>query len=209
MGIWAEQVLPRFTEKAMARDDITALRTRAVAGLAGEIVELGFGSGLNVPHYPADVKIVHAIEPSELAKTLAGDRVAASPVDVRFTGLEGEALPLDDESVDGALSTFTLCTIPDVRRALGEVRRVLRPGGAFHFAEHGLSPERDVAKWQARVNPVQKKLFGGCHVTRHINELILDAGFDVESVATEYLPGPSVAKPWGYVYVGIARNAPV
>ena len=130
MSLWEERVLPRLTDKLLGNREVRKLRKRAVDGLSGTVVEIGFGSGLNVPLYPPEVDKVYAIEPSELAKQLAGERVAESPVPIEFAGLNGEKLPLANDSVDAALSTFTLCTIPDVDQALIELYRVLKPGGA-------------------------------------------------------------------------------
>ena len=132
------------------------------------MLEIGFGSGLNTAHYPAAVTGVTAIEPSDLAWKLAADRLAATTIPIARSGLDGEKLPLPDDSCDTALSTWTLCTIPDVTAALDEVRRVLKPGGTFHFVEHGLAPDDKVQRWQHRLEPIQKRLFGGCHLTRPI-----------------------------------------
>ena len=139
-----------------------------------------------------------------MGRKLAAERVAASRVPVEYIGLDGEQVPLDDASVDHVLTTWTLCTIPDVERALGEMRRVLRPGGALHFVEHGRSPDPGVARWQERLNPLQRKVFGGCHLTRPIDELIRGAGLDVTSLENHYLKGP---KPFGYMYVGTATKS--
>jgi SAM-dependent methyltransferase len=128
------------------------LRSRVCAGLHGQVVEIGFGSGHNVPFYPASVTGVSAIEPADLGWKLAGKRLAASAVAVERSGLDGQALPLPDDSFDTALSTWTLCTIPDAAVALGEVRRVLKPGGTLHFVEHGLAPDENVERWQHRWN---------------------------------------------------------
>lgn len=141
MGWWSEQVVPRITHAALGTRAVRAVRSRALVGAHGEVVELGFGSGPNLGVYPPAVTSVLAVEPSPVARRLAGPAIAASSVPVRHVGLDGEDLPLDDDSADTVVSTFTLCTIPDLPRALGEVRRVLRPGGTFLFLEHGLAPE--------------------------------------------------------------------
>lgn len=203
MGFYAEQVLPRLTDRLCGAGEMVRWRTKAVDGLAGEVVELGFGSGLNVPVYPAEVRVVHAIEPAGVARRLAAPRVAASPVEVLETGLDGQALPLADASCDAALSTFVLCTIPDVERALAEVHRVVRPGGTFHFLEHGLAPDEGVARWQRRLEPMQRTLAGGCHLTRDAVTLVQGAGFTVERVEQRYARGP---KPWSFFTVGVARR---
>ncbi|WP_425295686.1 class I SAM-dependent methyltransferase, partial [Nocardia abscessus] len=141
--------------------DLDPLRERACAGLHGRVVELGFGSGLNVPFYPAPVASVRAVEPADLGWRLASGRVAAATVPIERAGLDGQALPFADNTFDCALSTWTMCTIPDIAAALAEVRRVLVPGGTLHFVEHGLAPDEKVRVWQNRLNPVQKRLFGG------------------------------------------------
>ena len=207
MGIWTDHVTPRIAELTLRSKPIGALRAQALSGLEGEVVEIGFGSGLNLRHYPASVSKVHAIEPSEVARRMAGPRAAASPIPVDFTGLDGQALPLDDESVDAAVSTFTLCTIPDVAAALGELARVLRPGGRFHFLEHGRSDDPKVIAWQDRLNGVQGRIAGGCHLNRPIDALIRSAGFEIEQLEQRYMPGPALSKPFGYLYLGVARPA--
>lgn len=140
----------------------------------------------------------------QLLKRLAARRLAACPIPVEFIGVEGEALPLDDQSVDGALSTFTMCTIPDVARALRELHRVIRPGGELHFLEHGLSPDPRVARWQHRLTPIQRRLFGGCHFDRPVDQLIAASGFEITSLENHYLKGPKTS---GYLYEGVARRA--
>jgi ubiquinone/menaquinone biosynthesis C-methylase UbiE len=159
------------------------------AGLHGEVVEIGFGSGHNVPFYPDSVERVAAIEPSQLGWKLAQDRLSASTVTVEQSGPDGQSLPFADNSFDAALSTWTLCTIPDPVLALTEVRRVLRPGGTLHFLEHGLAPDASVQRWQRRLEPLQKRLAGGCHLTRPILDLLQTAGFSVEQVEVFYEAG--------------------
>ncbi len=206
MPFWTDQVVPRLTDKMLGTGAVTKLRRRAVDGLHGEVVEIGFGSGLNVPLYPHDVTTVYAVDPSEVARKLSAERVAASSVTVEFVGLDGASLPLGDASVDAALSTFTLCTIPDVTRALSEVRRVLRPGGTFRFLEHGLCPEPDVARKQHRFNGIQQRLAGGCHLDRPIDALIREAGFEIAELDNDQMPGPRFMLPWGYLYQGVATR---
>ena len=189
MGIYAEQVLPRIINAACGMRSSNPLRSRVCEGLHGQVVEIGFGSGHNVPFYPAAVTGVAAIEPADLGWKLAGKRLSASAVSVERSGLDGQALPLPDDSCDTALSTWTLCTIPDVAVALGEVRRVLKPGGTLHFVEHGLAPDENVRRWQHRLEPMQKRLFGGCHLTRSIADLLSDAGFEITEVEVFYEKG--------------------
>jgi SAM-dependent methyltransferase len=205
MGMWSEHVVPRLVEVALRSKSVGRMREAALSGLEGEVVEIGFGSGLNLQHYPPSVTKVHAVEPSEVARRLAAPRVAASAIAVDYTGLDGQALPFGDASVDAVVSTFTLCTIPAVDVALREVVRVLRPGGRFHFLEHGRSDEPKIVTWQNRLDGIQGRLAGGCHLNRPIDALIQDAGFEIEHVDHRYLPGPSPSKPFGYLYRGVAR----
>lgn len=183
------------------------LRGEAVAGLRGRVLEVGFGSGLNAALYPPEVTAVDAVEPSEVGWGLSAKRRTAAAVPVRRVGLDGQRLEADDASYDAVLSTFTLCTIPDVGRALEEVRRVLRPDAALHFLEHGLAPEPGVARWQRRLDPLQRRVAGGCHLSRDVPALLGVAGLSVDDVAAAYLPGPGVSRPWGYVYRGRAVRA--
>jgi ubiquinone/menaquinone biosynthesis C-methylase UbiE len=207
MGWWGDRVVPRLVDRALSTDDVAPARARACSGLAGRVLEIGFGSGLNVAHYPAAVDEVLAVEPSDLAWRLAAPRVAAGSVPVHRSGLDGQRLLQDDDSVDAVLSTFTLCTIPDVQSALAEVRRVLRPGGSLHFAEHGRAPDERVARWQDRVQPVYGRLAGGCHVTRAITGELERAGLAPRDVRSGYLPGPAPSRPFGYLSTGRAQVA--
>jgi ubiquinone/menaquinone biosynthesis C-methylase UbiE len=204
VGWWTDRVLPRLTDRSLDVQELGPVRERVCAGLEGRVLEIGFGSGLNVAHYPAGVVEVSAVEPSDLAWRLAANRVSAAAVPVRRTGLDGRRLPAGDGEVDAALSTFTLCTIPDTGAALRELRRVLRPGGRFHFAEHGRSPDARVARWQRRLDPLQGRVFAGCHLTRPIAELVSEH-FEIEHLDQHYLPGPGPSKPFSYLYVGTAR----
>jgi ubiquinone/menaquinone biosynthesis C-methylase UbiE len=189
VGWYLEQVVPRLTNVACGVKTVEALRARVCAGLHGEVVELGFGSGLNVPFYPAAVTSVAAVEPSDVGWRLARKRLAASDVPVRRAALDGQDLPFDDGSFDAAVSTWTLCTIPDAGRALTEVRRVLRPGAPLRFVEHGLAPDESVQRWQRRLEPLQKRIAGGCHLTRPISDLLTGAGFDLVDVDVFYEKG--------------------
>jgi SAM-dependent methyltransferase len=202
--LWSEQALPRLTDALLRNGGIGRYRDKVTCELSGDIVEIGFGSGLNVPHYPDQVTRIIAIEPSSVARDLAAKRVAASGKTVEFRGLDGQELPVESSSVDGALSTFTLCTIPDAGLALGEIYRALKPGGRFAFLEHGLSPIPSVARWQSRINPLQKRFGGGCHLDRKIDDMVTDAGFDLEWIKREELPISKLGGPWGFVYYGIA-----
>lgn len=207
MGWWTERVVPHIADKALSTDEVREQRSKVVVGLRGRLLEIGFGSGLNVDLYPNEVTGVAAVEPSDVGWRLSERRRAASDVPVVRTGLDGQALVEQDSSCDSALSTFTLCTIPDAVQALREVRRVLRPGGSLHFLEHGLAPDERVARWQHRLEPVQRRVAGGCHLTRHVPTLLERAGFEVAALEEGYLPSPSFAKPFSYGYVGRAVRA--
>jgi ubiquinone/menaquinone biosynthesis C-methylase UbiE len=189
MGLYGEQVLPRIINVACGLKGAQPLRRRVCEGLEGDVVELGFGSGLNVPFYPAAVKRVAAVEPADVGWKLAEKRLRATSVPVERSGLDGQSLPFADNSYDAALSTWTLCTIPDVAAALCEVRRVLKPGGTLHFVEHGLAPDERVRRWQHRFEPVQKKVFGGCHLTRPVVDLLTAAGFTITDLDQFYEEG--------------------
>lgn len=189
MGIYGDQVLPRIINVACGMKANRALRERVCAGLHGQVVEIGFGSGHNVPYYPAAVTGVAAIEPAGLGWKLARKRLDASTVPVERTGLDGASLPLPDDSCDTAVSTWTMCTIPDIAAALHELRRVLKPGGTLHFVEHGLAPDEKVQRVQHRLEPLQKRVFGGCHLTREIEHLLTDAGFTIVEADVFYEEG--------------------
>jgi ubiquinone/menaquinone biosynthesis C-methylase UbiE len=203
MSFYGSQVLPRLTNVLLGNAEFSKIRSRVAAGLEGDVLEVGFGSGLNVPHYPPAVRRVQALDPAVVGRKLAARRLAASPVPVEFVEIEGDAIPLSSESVDHVLVTWTMCTIPDVEKALAEMRRVLRPGGTMRFAEHGRSPDAAVARWQDRLTPLQRWWAGGCHLNRPIDELVTGAGFALTRLDTYYGKGP---KAMGYFFEGVATR---
>jgi ubiquinone/menaquinone biosynthesis C-methylase UbiE len=204
VGVYTEHFLPRFQDLAMRRKGTRQPRARVCADLQGDVLEVGFGTGLNAPYYPSGVTRIMAVEPSAVCMKIARRRIAGSPVPVDTAGLTGERLEVDSESVDAVLSTWTLCTIPNLAAALAEMRRVLKPGGALHFVEHGHAPDRKVERWQQRFEPMNKRLAGGCHLTRRIPDLIEQAGFAVDRLDTYYMEGEP--RPFGYTYEGRATK---
>jgi ubiquinone/menaquinone biosynthesis C-methylase UbiE len=204
VGLYGEQVLPRIINVVLANRELAKIRERVASGLSGEVLEVGFGSGLNVPYYPSQVRRVWAVDPATVGRKLAGKRVAASRVPIEYLDLDGEVLPLAAESVDHVLVTWTLCTIPDVAGALGEMHRVLRPSGQLHFVDHGRSPDPGVARWQDRLNPVQRRWAGGCNLNRPIDRLVASAGFEMATLARFYAEGP---RAMSYLYEGVATKA--
>ena len=189
MGFYNDEVLPRIVNAVGGMKTTYPLRERVCDGLEGEVVEIGVGSGLNVPFYPASVRRVAAVEPADVGWKLAAKRLRASSVPVERWGLDGQSLPFEDASFDAALSTWTMCTIPEIEQALAELRRVLKPGGTLRFVEHGLAPDEGVRRWQHRLEPMQKRLFGGCHLTREIPDLLRDAGFEITELDVFYEDG--------------------
>lgn len=198
--LYEDRVLPRIIDKVMDNPEMHALRAEVCEGLFGEVVEIGFGSGPNIPFYPAEVTRVQAVDPAELGWDLARERIEASPVPIEFVGLDGQSLPIGDGEADSVLCTWTLCTIPDPLQALAEIRRVRKPGGCLHFVEHGLAHQTKGQTAQRRITPVWKEFAGGCHLDRPVIDLMERAGFTVDArrFATQ---GPRTV---GSMYLGTA-----
>ncbi len=203
MGFYGERVFPKIMNVVMNSKQTRRIRSEVCAPLAGEVVEIGFGSGLNLPHLPEAVVRLRAVDPMERGKVLAAKRIAATAVPVEFVGLDGQELSLQDNSVDAVLATWTLCSIPDAVAAVREVRRVLKPGGKFHFVEHGRAPDEKVRKWQNRLNGIQNRVACGCNLNRDIPALIESGGLTIERLDTYYAKGEP--KTMGWTYQGIAR----
>ena len=203
MGVWNDRVLPQVMDRVLGTPEVNARRALVCHGLHGRVLEIGFGSGLNLRHYPAEVTEILVVEPSESALRLAEPRTAAISAALERVGSDGARLDLPDGSVDCVLSTYTLCTIPSVDAALEEVCRVLKPGGALHFLEHGRAPTESVRRWQHRLHPVHSRIAGGCHLDRAIDNLITDAGLMIGELETGYGDGP---RPFSYLYRGRARR---
>lgn len=203
MGWWREQVVPRIADKALGMAEVHKLRERAFSGVAGDVLEVGFGSGLSLQHYP-QVDGVWAVEPSEVAWRLAQPRIAAAGKSVHRAGLDGQSLDLPNDRFDAVVSSFSMCTIPDLDAALAEIFRVLRPAGALYFVEHGRSADTKVAKWQDRLQPINGRLAAGCHIDRAIDRHLDDSPLSVEMLDNFYSKGP---KPFSYVFLGRARKS--
>lgn len=203
MGLWNDRVLPRLMDRVLGTPEVNARRALVCRGLHGRVLEIGFGSGLNLRHYPAEVMEILVVEPSESALRLAEPRTAAISAALERVGSDGARLDLPDGSVDCVLSTYTLCTIPSVDAALQEVHRVLKPGGELHFLEHGRAPTESVRRWQHRLHPVHSRIAGGCHLDRAIDNLITNSGLIIGELETGYGDGP---RPFSYLYRGRARR---
>lgn len=198
MGFYGERVFPRVMNVLMNTKETRRIRGRVCAPLNGEVVEVGFGTGHNLPFLPATVTRLRAVDPLTKGRELARDRIRSAPCPVEFVGLDGQLLPLADESADAVLSTWTLCSIEDPVLAIREIRRVLRPTGTFHFVEHGLAPEEGVQKWQHRCNGINRRIACGCNITRDIPALITEGGLAVGQLETYYVKGDPKALGWTF-----------
>lgn len=205
MGVYEKYVLPHFINCACSAKPMMKQREKVVPRAQGTVLEIGIGTGLNLPYYDsARVDRLIGLDPSEKSWALAGERAAHLDFEVEFIGLPGEEIPLDDASVDTVVVTFALCTIPDPVAALKGMARVLRPGGELIFCEHGRAPDPGVVKWQDRINPMWTRIAGGCHLNRDIPALLGEGGFGIENLEQQYIPGtPRFA---GFNYWGGAKT---
>jgi ubiquinone/menaquinone biosynthesis C-methylase UbiE len=201
MGIYADIILPRLCDLSMRNDRLRPYRERVIGAAEGRVLEIGVGSGLNLPFYGPTVSEVLALEPAP--KLLAMARRVPDPgMPVSFIEASAESIPLDDQSVDTVVTTWTLCTVPEAATAIAEMRRVLKPHGKLLFVEHGLAPDASVRWWQDRLTPIWRRLSGGCHLNRPIQSMIEGGGFHMDRVETGYMAGP---KPMTFMYEGSAR----
>jgi ubiquinone/menaquinone biosynthesis C-methylase UbiE len=204
MGLYAKYLLPRIIDLAMRNEETARLRADWVPLARGEVLEVGIGSGLNLPFYSSDVQRVYGVDPSVELQRIARGRVVAAPVEVEFLSQSAEEpLPLADASIDTVVTTWTLCSIANAPKALREMKRVLKASGRLVFLEHGRAPDAGVADWQERITPLWKNITGGCHLNRKIDDLITAAGFRITELKTFYVRGP---RPMTYTYQGVAET---
>jgi ubiquinone/menaquinone biosynthesis C-methylase UbiE len=205
VGFYAERVVPYLVHLSMRQATLVPYRRRVISRAEGRVLEIGIGSGLNLPFYTPAVTTVVGLEPSAKLLSMARQQDNGRAMPRRdLVEASAEAIPLEDGSVDTVVTTWTLCTIPDVQRALREMRRVMTSSGRLLFVEHGRSPDAPVRRWQDRLNPIWKPIAGGCHLNRPIAELIERAGFRIEQMDMGYATGP---RPMVFMYEGVARRA--
>ena len=204
MSFYQRHVLPRLVHLAMRQKQLVPFRRRVIGAAEGRVLEIGIGSGLNLPLYGSPVRAVFGLEPSPELLRMARERSATTSVPIEFLEASAETIPLDDRSVDTVVTTWTLCTVPDTPRALAEMRRVLKPGGGLLFVAHGRAPEPGVARWQDRLDPLWSRLAGGCHLNRKMDDLTSGSGFRIDSLEHARLPGP---RTHSFLSQGRARPA--
>jgi ubiquinone/menaquinone biosynthesis C-methylase UbiE len=203
VGLYRRLVLPRILDFVMRNDDLTAHRADLIPRATGSVLEIGIGSGLNLPFYPPTVTRLWGVDPSAELLAMAQRKLDLLSFPVELLCQPAEQLSLERGSIDTVVTTWVLCSIPDPLAALREVKRVLKPGGRFLFVEHGASPDAGVQAWQRRLNPIWKRIAGGCNLDRRIEHLIRSAGFDIAQLQNSYLPGP---RPFTYTYEGLAGH---
>ena len=202
MGFYSDIILPRLCDLAMRNKQLVPFRERVIGAAEGRVLEVGVGSGINLPFYRPPVREVLALEPAPRLVTMARSASHVTSMPVSFLEASAEAIPLDKHSVDTIVTTWTLCSIPQAATALADMRRVLRPGGKLLFVEHGLAPDEAVRRWQDRLTPAWRYISGGCHLNRPIRSLIEGAGFRIDRIETGYMPGPKLMT---FMYEGSAR----
>ncbi len=204
MGFYDNVILPHCIELSCGMRALIPARKQVCAGLFGRVLEIGFGSGLNVPYYPAEVTEVRGVDPSARALRIGEKRLRAAACKIEMVSLDAQAIAVEDGWADAALSTFTLCTIAEPQIALAEVIRILKPKGRLHFLEHGRAPDESVARWQDRLNGLQQVVAGGCQLNRDMASLLKTAGFTIDSLEQAY--HPAMPRTHGYLYQGIATR---
>lgn len=202
MGFYHRYILPHLTNYVMQNALALAERQYFIPQARGKVLEIGIGSGLNIPLYTSQVEYLYGLDPSRELWALARQRCAQAAFAIEYLACSAESIPCADATFDTVVSTWTLCSIPDPLQALQEIRRVLKPQGRMIFIEHGQAPDSGVRIWQNRINPLWRRLAGGCNLNRPVQELIRQAGFVLAHYTTGYLPGP---KPFGYLYKGFAH----
>ena len=203
MGLYAKYLLPRLINLAMRNKDVTRLRAECVPKARGDVLEIGIGSGLNLPFYSSEVRRVYGVDPSLELQRMAAKKTSAVPFQVSFFSQSAEQpVPLPDASIDTVVMTWTLCSITNPAATLQQIKRVLKPSGQLIFVEHGRSPDLRVKAWQDRITPLWKRIGGGCHLNRKADDLVSAAGFEISELKTFYLPG---LRPMTYTYQGLAR----
>ena len=204
MGFYSRYLIPPILDRIMRAENLLDDRRACVGGAEGRVLEIGIGSGLNLPYYTERVSAVVGVDPSVSLQAKARKRAQGLPFAVEHIEASAEAMPLDDASVDTVVTTWSLCSIPDPIRALGEARRVLKPSGRLLFVEHGISPEARVARWQHRLNGIWRCVSDGCNMNRKMDDIITRAGFAIETLDTGYMEGPKLLC---FLYRGSARPA--
>ncbi|MEL6901995.1 MAG: class I SAM-dependent methyltransferase [Cyanobacteria bacterium J06606_4] len=204
MNIYSQFIFPRLLELTMSSESMTSYRQQLLSKVSGDVLEIGFGTGLNLPHYPDAVTSLTAIDPNEGMNAIALKRIEASNLPLQTRTLSGESLPIENNRFDNVVCTWTLCSIPNAKQALSEAYRVLKPGGKFFFVEHGLSDEPGIQTWQNRLTPVQRVIADGCHLNRRIDQLV---GEVFDSVEVETFYASKLPKVMGYFYLGTGLKA--
>lgn len=203
MGLYRRRILPRLIDLAMRNEESARLRAAWIPRARGEVLEVGIGSGLNLPFYSPDVQRLYGVDPSDELLRMARQRMAAGSIKVELLPQSvEESLPLTSGGIDTVVTTWSLCSIPNARQALREIKRVLKVAGRLIFVEHGRAPDAEAAAWQDRLTPLWKRVGGGCHLNRKIDELIAGEGFEIIELGTCYLRGP---RPMTYTYQGVAQ----